>query len=204
MEDLLKYLGTATLLTTAVAWLIRSITIHFLSKDIDTFRNRLQAQSNIELEKTKHELHLLAFEHEKRAHLLHERRAQAISELYSRLVEFIWAAGNFSNIMEWSGEPSKEEKALTLYEKTQSFSDYFNKNKIYFSKEVCEKVESVFEEINTSMIKFRVWMSMSKRGVGDSEEYHKAWMDAWNLMKDRVPSLREKIEDEFRLLLGVT
>ena len=47
-------------------------------------------------------------------------------------------------------------------------------------------------------------MSMRKEGVGDSKEYHKAWMDAWNLMKDRVPSLREKIEDEFRVLLGVT
>ena len=204
MEEILKYLGTATLLTAVVGWLIRSIIIHFLSKDIDTFRNKLQAQSNIELEKTKHELHLIAFEHDKKAHLLHERRAQAISELYSRLIEFIWAAGDFSSIMEWSGEPSKEEKAIKLYEKTQSFSDYFNKNKIYFSKDVCEKVETVFEEINASMIKFRVLMSMRKEGVGDSKEYHKAWMDAWNLMKDRVPSLREKIEDEFRVILGVT
>ncbi len=203
MEDLIKFVSSAAIITVGVAWVIRSLVAHLLSKDIDSYRNKLQTQANIELEKTKHELSIISLEFEKQNQILQECRAKSISELYGRLVEFIFAAGDFSNIVEWSGDKTKEEKAVILSEKAQLFTDYFNKNKIYFSKDLCEKVRTVFDGIYDKALTYRIWMAMQKDGVGDAKKYHESWENAWNYMKDQVPALREMIEDEFRVLLGV-
>lgn len=186
----------------AVAWLIRSLVNHLLSKDVEAYKQKLANEAATELERLKHELRLAAVVHEKQTQILHERRAKVIAELYKRLVRFIGAAGSFASLAEWVGEPSKDEKAKVLGEKAWEFREYFLHNRIYFSREVCDKLDSIFQDIHGASSKYRVMLAHS-RSESVSEQVHEAWLEAWDLMSKKVPALRDAIDNEFRALLGV-
>ena len=99
-EEVVKFLGGTALVLAAVGWLVRSLIGHFLSKDVESFKHRLQSESTVELERLRHSLRLVASEHEKQIHLLQERRAEVIAELYARLIEFLGAAESFASLAE--------------------------------------------------------------------------------------------------------
>ena len=183
-EEIIKILGGATILVAAVSWLFRSLTTHLLSKDIEIFRQQL-------------------IENQKRFGTLHEKRANIIEDLYSKLIDFLGAAESFSHIAEWKGEPSKEEKATILGGKAEEFLAYYLKNKIYFNKDICDKVDSLFAEVHKKTLTYRIQLAYKKDGVGDSKYLTDSWMDAWKFMQDKAPILLEAIQSEFRSILGV-
>ncbi len=203
MGEIVKFLGGTALALAAVGWLVRSVIVHLLSKDIESFKEQLRAQSAVQLERLRHELRLVAAEHEKRTQLLQERRAQTIAELYSKLMHFLAAAESFASFMEWSGEPSKREKAKLLDGRAGEFHEYFLCNRIYFSEDVCEKVETLFREVQGSSVRFSVWLAQGEKGEAVATQVNEAWEEAWKAMKDKVPPLLKAIEAEFRELLGV-
>lgn len=204
MEDLLEILGTATILVGAVAWVVRSLAAHVLSRDVESFKERLRAESEAELERLRHSLRMIAAEHEKRAEILHQRRAEVIAELYSRLKRFVNAAGSFASYAEWKGEPSKEEKAAILGDKAAQFHEYYSENRIFFSENVCQKVDAVWEKVHSVSVRYRVRLAYAKDGDGRADSrVDEAWDEAWSAMKDEVPALVRAVEDEFRALLGV-
>lgn len=204
-EDVIKFLGGSALLLAAAAWLVRSLFSHLLSKDVEAYKAQIQSQSAMSLERLRHDLRLVAAQHEKQVHILQERRAEVIAELYSKLIAFLSAAESFASQVEWSGEPSKEEKAKSLGQKAGDFREYFLRHKIYFTEEVSSKVESLWQEVHQASMKFRVRLAYAKEGgSGAALEKHKAWDEAWNVMKDKVPSLEKAVQAEFRNLLGVT
>jgi hypothetical protein len=203
-DELIKFLGGTTIVVAAVAWLIKSLVSHFLSKDVESYKQQLQSESTVELERLRHELRLLASAHEKQMHLLQEQRAKTIAELYSKLIDFLAAAESFANIVEWSGEPPKEKKAELLGEKAIVFYEYFRCNRIYFTEDLCQKVDALFKEVNTSMLSYRFWMARAKKSDQASIKMDDAWDKAWDLMQEKVPLLLSAIETEFRTLLGVS
>ena len=184
MEEIMKILGGATIMVASVSYLFKSLTAHLLSKDIETFKQKL-------------------IEDQKKFGSLHEKRAKVIEDLYSKLIDFIGAAESFSSLAEWQGEPSKEEKAILLGDKAGDFREYYLKNKIYFNKSICEKVDSLFGEIYKKTLIYRMHLAHKKDGVGDSKHLFDSWIEAWNFMKDKTPILLETIESEFRSILGV-
>ena len=204
-EEVIKFLGGSALLLAAAAWLIRSLISHFLSKDVEGFKTQLQSQSAVTLERLRHDLRLVAAQHENQIQLLQERRAAVIAELYSKLIAFVGAAESFASLAEWSGEPSKEEKAKTLGEKAGDFREYFLRHKIYFTDDTCAKVESLWQEVHQASMKFRVRLAYSKSGSNSTAlKLDEAWDNAWTVMKDKAPLLVKAVEIEFRTLLGVT
>ena len=108
-EEVVKFLGGTAIAIAAIGWLVRSLIGHFLSKDVESFKQRLQSESTVELERLRHSLRLIASEREKQVHLLHERRAEVIAELYARLKEFVGAAGSFASLVEWKGETVRKK-----------------------------------------------------------------------------------------------
>ena len=50
-EEIIKLLGGTAIIVAAVAWLIRSLIVHFLSKDVEKYKEQLRAANDLELEK---------------------------------------------------------------------------------------------------------------------------------------------------------
>jgi hypothetical protein len=140
----------------------------------------------------------------KRTTLLNEKRAEVVAELYKRLVEFLFAAESFAAIAEYSGEPTKEEKAQILGDKAQRFHEYFHHHRIYFSEKLCDGLQELFRAVTGPTMSFRMWMRLAENSAGRSvEKYHESWDAAWKVIRNEVPPLQKKLENEFRNLLGV-
>lgn len=203
VTEIVTALGGTAILVGAVAWLTRSIIIHFLSKDVETFKQQLTHQSSLEIERVKHDLRLIAVEHEQRTALLHERRADVIAKLYQLLVEFLDAAESFAAVVEYSGESSKPEKAKTFNKKAFDFHQFFRANRIYFSEATCAAVDELFREVGSSISGFQLWLGISQTQERAMEKMDQAWSNAWDSIQKKVPPLLMIVQNEFRGILGV-
>jgi len=203
LGDVVKFIGGTFVVSAILAWLIRSLVTHLLSKDVESYKHTLQSEAATELERLKHQLRLAAAEHEKQTSLLHEKRASVIAELYSKMIDFLGAAESFVSRWEFEGGPLKPEKAKILGQKAHEFRRYFIHHRIYFTEDLCSKVEALVEAVNSPALKYRVWLRAVEDGENTSGEYHKAWNEAWEAMKDKVPPLEVAVRREFRTLLGV-
>ena len=200
----LAYLTGSTALLGAIAWIVKAALGHFANRDLESFKLKLASSANVELERLRADLKVVTATQERSGTLLVEKRAEVVAELYRRLVDLFIAAGSFCAIVELSGEPSKQEKAEALGKVTSEYLSYYRYNKIYFSADLCKKLDHVFESIHKPSIKFHVWSGMKDAGGDSYERYSNAWSDAWKAMEEEVPKVLSEIEDEFRKLLGHT
>src|SRR5437660_9069332 len=96
-QVLLTTLGGGSAILAAAAWLIRTALNHALDRDTEAFKARLKADADIETEKLRSSLQMVAYEHQIRFSNLHAKRAEVIAEIYCQMVEveqhgqrFVW------------------------------------------------------------------------------------------------------------------
>jgi hypothetical protein len=86
-QDVITSLAVATggglVLVGAWAWLIKTAIPHKLATEADTFKTRIKADADIEIERLKSSLQIVATEHQVRFTKLHEKRAEIIADLSS-------------------------------------------------------------------------------------------------------------------------
>jgi hypothetical protein len=202
---LLAFGGNAALL--AVLGLVgKSLLDKLIVRDTKQFESDLKAKSDSTIEHLKSELQLKTIEHQVRFSRLHEKRAEVVAELYGHLVEALWEAESFLSPMEWVGEPGKQEKHGTAMNKLVELYRYFDKHRIYLPSELCASLEALFMKVRSHVINFGVYVRFHEQSLNDHtrEQKEKAWNDGWDAIKNQVPLARQSLEDEFRLLLGVT
>src|SRR5258708_7047420 len=74
-------------LIAALAFLARSVVLHWLSKDLEGHKTRLSGETQLAVEVFKGELSRQALEHQVRFEALHANQVAAIEALYVKLVE---------------------------------------------------------------------------------------------------------------------
>lgn len=137
--EIINFLGGSAILISAIAWLVRSLVVHHLNKDVDIFKNNLQHTSKVEAHKLS---------------LLHEKRAEVVAELYQLLIEFVSAAHSFASPIEYAGEASKDEKGILYQQHAAKFRNYYIKNKIYFSRSICNAVDDIWNVTSDPIMDF--------------------------------------------------
>jgi hypothetical protein len=230
LTDVLAYVGTfvggSAVLLGALSYLVKKWFEHGLMRDFANQRNAferdleghkaaldrelqshkaaLDRASTAEADRLRHELELTAADVVKRTTLLNEKRAQVVAELYKLLIDFVFAAESFAAVAEYSGEPNKDQKAEILGKAASEFYIYFQHHRIYFSAKVCDGIQELFHAVHGPTRTFRMWQQLAKENSLAGEKHHLSWDKAWKAIQDDVPPLRNKIEAEFRALLGVT
>ena len=66
-----------------------------------------------DLEQLRSDLNRAALEHQVQFSKLHEKRAEVLAELYTRLVSAMWAMETAASPMQWTGDPSKLQQLVT-------------------------------------------------------------------------------------------
>ncbi len=185
IREILTFVGGGGVLLAIVAWVVRSIINHYLTKDVEKYRDALKAES---------------FKFSR----LHEKRGEVMAQLYANLDELVKATYSFVNLAEWTGEPNKDEKRKMAGEALRKFQDQFDKNRIYFSGSLCDRIDKFVREFTRPAAKYALYLTMSKDS-DDSvrKERDEAWFSAYDKMEKDVPEMRKAIENEFRSLLGV-
>jgi hypothetical protein len=136
-KEVLFALGGNVALLAAVSWLIKSMLTHFLSKDIEIYKQTLKAASDKAL-----------IEHDTVFRSLHAKRADVIASLHSQLVEVSTCMNSINNNLQDQKrkEVSLEISAEGFNQLMKCFStcwDYFSKNKLYLSLELSDNIASL-------------------------------------------------------------
>lgn len=185
--EIITFLGGSTILLGAIAWLLKSAITHALSKSMEKHQEILKLET-FKLSR------------------LHEKRGLVIEDLYSNLVDLVKAIGTFVNVFGHEGDPSLQEKHKIAGESYKKFRQHYDKHRIFFSENLCEKIDAFVKNLTDPAIEFAVNLNMDiqvKKNESMSPETSKAWSDAYQKFSDGIPNAKKAIENEFRTILGV-
>lgn len=124
ITEVLTLVFTQTILLAVLGFIGRSIYLHWLSKDLERFKDQLRFQQETHLRQTQHSLDLLKLEHQVRFSALYEKRFLKIEELHKDVRELVDAlieslkidpATRRDRIMDAS------QKTFALYEKLKLY-----------------------------------------------------------------------------------
>lgn len=188
-EAVLVALGGNAILLLALGWLARSLGTQILAKDLERFKSELSASSNQAIENSKHELQMLALEHEVRFSKLHEKRAAVVAELYGLLVEAHWASQTFVSAIGFANDPPKSQQYTTAMNSSAEFYRFFEKNRLYLPPEVCRQLDEFIRNIRKEMIGFGIYATAEEGSLPDSavQKKYDAWIKVGEYFANEVP-----------------
>jgi len=207
-QELLKSLGGFAVLASTLAYLIKTIITHSLSKDMETFKAHLdleledhKSQLETQTKSFENNLQILAEEHAARFTKLHEKRVKLLAEIYY-LLEDTYAAMDWLNA--GCQEPSGtlvEGSTRDAVAKNRKLFDFFQRNKLYFSKALALQIQDVVFALQN----FPFDLSIATGPDHKPEEVTQSQLSFMAEWKEQSPKLNKAmsfVEDEFRRLLG--
>ncbi len=188
IEIILASIGGTAALVVSLGWLSKSFVTHLLDKDIQQYKFDLKRQLD---------------EHSIRFEKLHQRRDEVIATLYERIVEFYNAIDRFIDFAMLLSAPVLETGKVKLWSAVDSFREYSEKHRIYFSEEICSRLDSLYQAADTPTTMLMVAIE-SQASSSDDQPLIDAWKAAKENLVGDVQAIRRAIETDFRKLLGVS
>ena len=195
--ELVKVLGTATVIVAAITWLAKSLITHVLSRNIEIYKVELKRESDKEVERLRSNLQIAAQERQIVFNKLHEQRALVIVESYKLLNDALQNFNYyyFSSITMAPIESFGEDSGAKCLE----LRDYFGDNRIFFSPELCSMMDD-FTSTVTKTVGSYVPTGSPEKDQAALREYREELED---LCTGTMPDLLVALENEFRAILGV-
>lgn len=214
MEEIFKLFGIfsigATLIVSVLGFISKKIINQILNKDIEKFKNKLHNENEKsrlifekEIEGYKAELNLI---YSKQIQL-YSKKSEIIESLYKRLVELnftmIDMTALFKNIT-GKDEKNVQEEELdrvdSVAKLANDFFKFYSLNKIYFEKETCALIENLQENFRKTHSDYSFRYTF---GLPPSEMTHRMAKEASERVREDIPKIMERLEDDFRISLGV-
>jgi hypothetical protein len=183
--EIVKFLGSVLIGSTAISFVIRSLWSQFLFRDLEKFKADLVSKNNIEVERLRTELKKVAFEHETRYARLHEKRAEALEELFRRLVKAHAAFAARFRAGHFQGEPSIEEQTIAASNAANNFIDWFSENRLFIDDPLADKILKINRQFQ------EMWMTLG--GPHQPEERSRITKEFFQLTPALLDEIRAKI-----------
>jgi hypothetical protein len=197
LEEIIKTLGGTAILVTAVAWLMRSIILNLLSKDVEKYKADLKLES----ERHRMELQKAALEHEIKFRRVDEKVAETISELYERLLRLFEAVHSYVKMVEWSHEPSKAEKLQATIDANREFNDFLFPKRLYIPKKLFVRIRDCGYKLADITSAFARGQKREEDGIDTEGPDH--WMEAFDAVEKEVNPLFSDLVADFQKRIGV-
>ena len=196
--EVLKFVGGIAVLLAVVAWLIRSLIRHLLSKDIERYKFDLKREADKELALIKAALNIEALTYQIRFSKLHDRRADIIERLYKKIVALETAAACLKAEFHMDEDEELKQKADTLIDRYFEVYAFIEDNKIYFSEDLSNNIK----DFNT--LYFNLSIKIYYQSKPDNKEnFIKAFREEKDKFDSQNKKIKTVIESDFRKLLGV-
>jgi len=214
MDEILKMLGFFTIgtsiIVSTIAFLGKKILDQFLKRDLEKFKNQLiveNEKAKLEFEKQvenyKATLNLFNSKQIK----LYSKQASIIETLYKYLTDVHWKmldmTALFRNVTGKDDQTiSAEEldRVQVTAEAGNLFFEFYRNNKIYFSQETCELIESIQNQLRETHSDYSFKYLY---GLPPSEMTYEMAKKANEKVREDIPKLLTKLENDFRECLGV-
>ena len=199
LMEILKFaLGSAALAASFV-WLSREIVKLVLSRNIEAYKNSLQAQTSTTLERIRADIR----EEELLRNRLHEKRAGILTEIYTLLVDAREAIDPFVKQMHWPEENIRREKYKDALQRVLTLRDYYKRNKLWLPQDVWDRIDHFLDEHTLGLLnRYTNILELQAVGLG------KDWIPdellrLWEQNEKEVPAALSLLESEFQKLLGL-
>jgi hypothetical protein len=192
--------GGSTAVLVAVAWIVKSIINHALSKNIEEFKLKLQNQSQQEILRLQSSLQLHEFEHQVRFSQLHERLAAATIEVYDRLRCLYSEVRDTVAFITTDSRPPGA-KAQALQDAATAFADYYYRHKILFPKELANSIDE-FRSLLRDVIRKDRQSDHAGQANPEDSHWEELRKEVDKLVEEKLPSVFDSLESHFRIILG--
>jgi hypothetical protein len=214
MDEILKMFGFfaigTSIIVSTIAFLGKKILDQFLKRDLEKFKNQLiveNEKAKLEFEKQvenyKATLNLFNSKQIK----LYSKQASIIETLYKYLTDVHWKmldmTALFRNVTGKDDQTiSAEEldRVQVTAEAGNLFFEFYRNNKIYFSQETCELIESIQNQLRETHSDYSFKYVY---GLPPSEMTYEMAKNANEKVREDIPKLLTKLENDFRECLGV-
>lgn len=130
---------------------------------------------------------------------LHEIRAQIIADLYGRLYEFHWAVCAF--LRDFHKANHDAQRVQELNDKSYDFKDFFDKHRIYFTENICSKIDALVNSLYSAYVPLEAIVPGTDR---NDKQVKQDWNECAEIVRKKYPEIRESLERDFRKIWGVT
>jgi hypothetical protein len=196
-QDVITTIGGVGVVSSAVAWMLKTVVTAALVRDTKRFETRLKADADVEIERLKNSLRILAVEHQVRYSKLHEKRAEVIADTYRRMVEASWACERY--ILQMSIEEAPAHFVATD-DKVLDFWRFVEINRIYLPHCVCTLLDNYSNSLRQPTIKVFVHGKVD-RDPQTVKERKAAIGAVYKAFERDIPVARQALEEEFRSML---
>jgi len=182
-QQLIAIILTPTLSVAALAWILKSLFSRGLQRELERYKRDLDARQ---------------FEHQTRFTLIHQKRAEVISELYARLAHAKARLGELVAIFQPGGQSLIDKRKVTA----EAFNDansYFHERRIFLPEEIAENVDAVLEAMRDAFIEFDTAQMGNEEYKPDSTGL---WKESFYKVRDKLPPLMKTMEKQFRIEIG--
>ncbi len=206
MKEIITILGGGSIIIAAIVWLAKTTISKAIDAGTDAFKHRLDK----DLEVHKKNLDLMKIQFQIQYSSLNEKRGEIISSLYSLLYDLEQDLLYYTDMFqgpEWVTETERDTKAAKTMMKTK---ELFEKNRIYFDSELCDKLDRMLierENVIKSMRKAKITAKHLGEGadidVDSSEMPNSIWSNQYEKVRSDIADSRKRLADEFRTLFGI-
>jgi hypothetical protein len=197
-------------ITSAVIWLGKLI----ITKSFDARTEEYKAELTKDIEEFKNELSKVSMEHQVRFSKLHEQRAEIVKYFFGEIVELEGLLIHATSINQGPEFMLDIQRDDTAMDKIRGLINYFDLNRIFFSKSTVVKVDAIFKESWEIIAQMRA----VRRSASEANRYTKQntplpqsyvsasdlWDKAFERSHYQYKALKEELANEFRMLLGIS
>jgi hypothetical protein len=202
-KTILVATGGIAAVVLAAAWAVKTAIAAWIARDTEAFKARLKADADTEIEKLKSSLQRTATEHQVMFSRLHEKRAEVIEIVYSRLTDLYFSAQRFITTCENNPSPEKSEEFNKLRETFWEVFTFIEQRRIFLPQNLCELVDRHLGTMRRTVIKAGVYGTIEYPTVRTAEQIQRTFMEAYQELETDIPAARRALEEEFRRMLGV-
>ena len=195
-DEVVKFLGGAAILTGAVAWFIRSMVVHILSRDIAGYKQSLKVEAEKELAQLKSDLEVKNSKLLIKMSALQNRRIEFLQRLYERIARFSEEANYFAVEPEM-GAVDLKEKADMFIDAYFDFYKYFESCEILVSRDIEKKIKLLHES------HFRAALDMSYKEGDELSSAIQELQRNYRIIGTESEKIRCMIKEELRGLIGI-
>lgn len=139
---------------------------------------------------------------------LHKYRAEVVKKLYRLLIDTNNELISLTKPLQMAGEKNKNEKFIQVAKKYNDFLKCYEYNKIFFKNELCQLVDKMIDKLRDPILDYETYLPIYEQAVKfddgkNARDYHKELVSAWKKVERDIPPIKEKLENEFRSLMGV-
>ena len=162
IDTIITAILSSVLVSGALVWLtkswiterLRNSIRHEYQLKLESHKSQIKYEAEQELVHIKSQLQIDAEKRSIQYSKIFQEIAETVAGVYEKVVQAKDAVGSYVSLVEWSGEPPKEEKRKIAGEALQDFFDYFKIKKIYLPHETAEKVDKFVDGLYDLTVEF--------------------------------------------------